>query len=138
MVTKDEADALIAEPKVIGAKIVWRRWNRGHRMDAVMALGEESGAVLKLTGWIGPQNRSFVLLYNNYPIRKWTVHHRTKAPDGSTIEGPHKHAWDDDLEDEFAFVPDDIRIGKAPEELEDFLKECNITVLGGMQFPMEG
>jgi len=136
MVTQAEADALIAEPKLISANIVWRSWQRGQRMDSVIALGSESGAVLRLTGWIGPFNRSFVLLYNNYPIRKWTVHSRTKAPDGSTIEGPHKHTWDDELEDEFAYVPEDIRIGSPQEELEDFLKECNVSILGGIQYAM--
>ena len=106
-------------------------------MDSVVALGTETGAVLRLTGWIGPRsNRSFSLLYNNYPIRKWTVHARTRAPDGSAIEGPHKHAWDDELFDEYAYVPDDIRVGEVWEEFDDFLKECNVVLLGGIQSTM--
>jgi hypothetical protein len=105
-------------------------------MDSVAVLGSETKALLRLTGWIGPRNRSFALLYNNYPIRKWTVHARTKAPDGGLIEGPHKHAWDDVLQDEYAYVPSDIRIGKADEEFEDFLKECNIELLSGVQTPI--
>ena len=130
VITKAEADALIAEDKVITANIVWRSWHRGQKMEPVLVLGTVSGAVLRLLGWIGPRNRSFVLLYNNCPIRKWTVHARTKAPDGTRIDGPHKHTWDDILGDEYAYVPDDIRIGNPWEELEDFLRECNVTLLG--------
>ncbi len=128
-ITKAEADALIAEPKVISANINWRVEQRWQRMDDVTVLAE-SGEVLRLTGKIGPYNRSYVVLYKNHPIRKWTFHRRTRAPDGSLIEGPHKHTWDDELADEYAYVPDNIRIGDPYEELEDFLKECNITVLG--------
>lgn len=135
MITQAEADALVAEPKVISANITWRPHQRGYKIDSAAVLTEDTEKVLRLTGWIGPYNRSFVLLFNNYPIRKWTVHRRTKAPDGTTIEGPHKHAWDDDLQDEYAYVPTDIRIGSANEEFEDFLKECNITLLSGIQFP---
>lgn len=128
-ITKAEADALIAEPKVISANISWRAEQRWQRLEDVAVLAE-SGEVLRLTGKVGPYNRSYVLLYKNQPIRKWTVHQRTQAPDGTVIEGPHKHAWDDELADEYAYVPEDIRIGDPFEELEDFLKECNIKLLG--------
>lgn len=134
-ITQAEADALVAEPKVISANIRWRQWGRGHRMDDVIVLGLRSGQVLKLAGWIGPKNRSYALLCRNQPIRKWTVHEQTKRPDGTALLGPHKHSWDDELEDEYAYVPEDIRIGNPFDELQDFLAECNIQLVGDSGFP---
>jgi hypothetical protein len=137
-ISKAQADALIDEPKLISANLVWRSWGRGRRAE-VAVLGTQSGALLRLNCWLGPyDNRSFALLHNNQPIRKWTVHARTKAPDDGPIYGPHKHTWDDELGDEYTYVPDDIRVGDAEEEFEDFLAECNIVFIGGVQSTMPG
>lgn len=132
-VSKDDADSIVEEPKVVSGNIQWRRLGRGFRMSEVIVLGANSGRTGRLAGYIGPENRSFVLLYRNQPIRKWTVHHHHKLPDGLVIYGPHKHLWDDDYEDEIAYVPTDIEVGDANVELRDFLRECNIEVLGAIQ-----
>lgn len=129
-ITKIEADRVIAEQKIIGGNIRWARIGRAFRLDDILVLCTTSQEILKLRGYVGPRNRSFVLLWKNYPIRKWTVHSRGKLPDGTRIDGPHKHVWDDDLEDEWCYVPTDIRIGNPNEELIDFLRECNIELLG--------
>jgi len=102
-------------------------------MNDVLILCPDSGKALRLVGYIGPENRSFALLYKNLPIRKWTVHHHHQLPDGQVIYGPHKHTWDDEYEDELAYVPDDIQIGDANAELLGFLRECNVEVLGTIQ-----
>ena len=51
----------------------------------------------------------------------------------TVIYGPHKHIWDDDYEDEYAYVPNDIVVGNPNVELRDFLRECNVEVMGTMQ-----
>ena len=130
MVTKAQADAMLAEPKVIAANPVWRFDRRGYRLEAAV-LAEDSGELLKLRGYVGRSNRSFVLLYRNTPIRKYTVHrlhidHET----GEKTTEPHKHTWDEINQDRKIYLPDDIRIGDANHELIDFLQECNIALRG--------
>ena len=101
-----------------------------YRLEATV-LAEESSELLKLRGYVGRSNRSFVLLYRNTPIRKYTVHpvhidHET----GERTTEPHKHTWDEVNQDRKVYLPNDIRIGNANHELIDFLQECNITRRG--------
>lgn len=130
MVTKVQADAMLAESKVIAANLLWRFDRRAYRLEASV-LAEESGELLKLRGYVGRRNRSFVLLYRNTPIRKYTVHrwhidHET----GEKTTEPHKHTWDEINQDRKIYLPDDVRIGNANHELVDFLQECNIALRG--------
>ncbi len=133
MVTRAEAEAIVAEPKVITANLAWRFQEGGYRLDAAV-LAEESGELLKLRGYVGRKNRSFALLYKNTPIRKYTVHDRHTDPKtGERVTGPHKHFWDDVYEDNRVYIPDDIRIGDPNTELPDFLDECRIDLKGAYQ-----
>lgn len=130
MVTKDQADGILAGPKIIAANLVWRFDRRGYRLEASV-LAEDTREMLKLRGYVGRTNRSFALLYRNTPIRKYTVHrlhvdHQT----GERTTDPHKHTWDEINQDRKIYLPDDIRIGDPNDELIDFLHECNITVRG--------
>ena len=79
MVTRAEAERIIAEPKVIGANLSWKKDGQGQRLEAKV-LCEESGEMLVLRGYQGKRNRSFALLYRNEPIRKYTVHSRHIDP----------------------------------------------------------
>ena len=80
-------------------------------------------------GYVGLKNRSFALLFNNLPIRKYTAHDKHVNPNtGGTV--PHKHLWDDYWADKVAYVPDDIRVGDPNQEFIDFLAECNIELRG--------
>ena len=99
MVTAAEATAILQEDKVIAVNLAWTRHRRGLRLEAtVMAL--ESKQVLTLHGYIGRKNHSFALLYQNSPIRKYTVHDRHRDPvTREIVRGPHKHGWDDQWED---------------------------------------
>ena len=128
MVTAAQADALIAEPKVIAANLAWRFTRGAYRLEATV-LAEESQAILSLRGYVGIKNRSLALLYRNTPIRKYTVHDRHTDPKtGVRVAGPHKHFWDDVYQDNRVYIPDDIHAGNPNEELADFLRECNIAL----------
>ena len=130
MVTKAQADGILAEPKVIAANLVWRFDRRGYRIEAAV-LAEESAALLKLVGYVGRRNRSFALLYRNTPIRKYTVHPlHIDYETGERTTEPHKHTWDETHRDRKVYLPDDIRIGNPNAELQDFLQECNIILRG--------
>ena len=59
-----------------------------------------------------------------------TVHAKHPNPDGTIIRGPHKHKWNETYEDRQAYVPDDISFGDINREFQDFLKQCNIRLLG--------
>ncbi len=133
MVTRAEAEAILAEPKVIAANLAWQFQRDGYRLETIV-LAEESGEPLSLRGYVGRKNRSFALLYKNTPIRKYTVHERHTDPKtGERVFGPHKHFWDDAYADNRVYVPNDIRIGNPNEELLDFLKECSIALRGSYQ-----
>lgn len=130
MVTEAEARRLIDEPKVIGMNLSWKRAGQGFRPEAkVLCL--DSDEILSLRGFVGKTNRSFALLYRNTPIRKYTVHAFHRDPKTKeVVRQPHKHTWDDEWKDGRVYIPDDIRIGNANEELMDFLRECNIELRG--------
>ena len=130
MVTKAQADTVLAEPKVIAANLLWRFDRICYRLEATV-LAEESGELMKLRGYVGRKNRSFVLLYRNTPVRKYTVHPlHTDYETGEKTTEPHKHTWDEINLDRKVYLPDDIRIGDANDELIDFLRECNIMLRG--------
>ena len=130
MVTEAEASRLIEEEKVIWANLSWRTDGGNFRLEAKI-LCLESEEILSLLGYVGKKNRSFVLLYKNKPIRKYTVHAFHRDPvTHQRVTQPHKHLWDDEWEDQRVYIPNDMRIGDPNEELSDFLKECNISHRG--------
>ena len=130
MVTEAEANELLEENKVIGANVSWRAEGVVSRLEATV-LSIESERTLSLRGFYGKKNRSFVLLYRNTPIRKYTVHASHKDPvTRQVVRQPHKHWWDDEWEDSRVYIPNDIRIGNLNEEFIDFLQECNIELRG--------
>jgi hypothetical protein len=130
MVTEARANCLLKEDKVIWANLSWRIDGEIFRLEAkVLCL--ESEEILSLRGTVGKKNRSFVLLYQNTPIRKYTVHAFHRDPvTRERVTQPHKHWWDDEWEDKRVYIPNDIRIGNANDELVDFLQECNISLRG--------
>ena len=94
VVTAVEADKVLVEDKVIAMNLVWRHEIRGYKLEATV-LSKDSGELMRLCGYVGKKNRSFVLLYRNDPIRKFTVHDRHKGPVSRTVHTePHKHIWD--------------------------------------------
>ena len=130
MVTVAEADAILASPKVIAANIAWRLFRPIYRLEATV-LVLETNEFCYLKGTVGRTNRSLVILYKNFPIRKWTVHSHHRDPvTRVVVREPHKHRWDDLYKDRRVYIPDDIRVGDVNDELLDFLNECNITLRG--------
>ena len=130
MVTEAEARELVAESKEVRANLSWALDGHSFRLEAkVLCL--QSDAILSLRGTAGKKNRSLVLLYQNTPIRKYTVHAFHRDPvTRQRVTQPHKHLWDDEWEDKRVYIPDDIRIGDINEEFVDFLRECNIQLRG--------
>ena len=133
MVTAAEADRIITENKIISLNLTWRFDSliQGYRLQAD-AFHEASGEILRLIGYVGEANRSFILLYRNAPIRKFTVHNYQRHRDpltGQVFKEPHKHFWHDVHRDNPAYIPGDMRIGDPNEELIDFLAECNISII---------
>jgi len=133
MLTKAEAETLLTEEKLITANVRWQplksKAGRRYRCEVVV-LAPTSNVALKLHGRVGKTNRSFALTYWGDPIRKYTVHKKHINPDGTAIVEPHKHRWDEINEDGYAYIPNDITPGDPHTEFVDFLKECNIKLLG--------
>lgn len=134
MVTEAEARRILEARKVIGANLSWKRDGSVSRLEAKV-LCPDTGETLTLKGFLGKTNRSFALLYQNTPIRKYTVHAFHRDPvTRERVTVPHKHTWDDDWGDQRVYVPNDIRAGNPDEELIDFLAECNITLRGSYPY----
>ncbi len=133
MLSKAEAEALLAEEKLITANIRWQplksKSGRRYRFEVVVLVPSRNVA-LKLHGQVAKTNRSFVLIFGGDPIRKYTVHAKHRNPDGTVIREPHKHLWDEVNEDGYAYIPKDITPGDPNREFVDFLKQCNIRLLG--------
>ena len=130
MVTEAEAQTILTEQKVIGANLSWTADGVIQRLEAKV-LCVESEEILNLKGTWGKTNRSFVLLYKNTPIRKYTVHALHRNPETrEVVRQPHKHTWDEEYQDRRVYIPDDIRVGDINEELLDFLQECEIELRG--------
>ena len=135
MVTAAQANALVAEDKVIEGTLAWRDDPRGFRLRADAA-APRSGRTLALHGYVGRKNRSIALVFEDAPIRRFTVHRSHTNPDtGQTLLGPHLHTWDDQWGGELAQPPRNITVGDPNDELFDFLREFN-TLLRGAYEPL--
>ena len=125
-------NALVDEPKVITANLSWRMVNNSWKLEArVLVVGTTQ--LLRLTGTCGVRNHSFCLLLNNFPIRRWDMKRRHKNPDNEPISGPHKHRFDEQQGDQWAYKPPDIHAGDVNEDFLAFLSECNIELKGDYQ-----
>lgn len=130
MITAAEADALVAEEKVIDDDVRWS-FQRGGMRFAARVRSLESDAELTLHGFVGESNRSIVLVIDGSAIRRYTVHPSHRNPDTRRkIYGAHMHIWDDVWQDDLALPPDGIRVGDPDQELFDCLRQFSITLRG--------
>ena len=135
MLKKEKADLLHSTPKIITVPVRWQLLaGDRYRLD-IRVLAPEENEVLKLSCNVGKTNHGFCLLYQNHPIRKYTKHYEhTSWSTGEKFTEPHKHIWDEDCEDDKAYVPTDIDPNASIEEqFIAFLKEENIDPQGGYQ-----
>lgn len=129
----EQVNRIMEESKVIAANIAWRPDGRNYSLEA-RVLVPSLGELLRLVGRVGVRNHSFSLLYRNIPIRRFCTIRSHRNPDGQRIIQPHKHRYIEAAEElAWAYVPDDIRLGNINEEFQDFLGECNITLIGSYQ-----
>lgn len=129
-VTAAEADEIVRLPKIIASNVSWKELPPTYTLEA-SALATDSDVVCRIKGFVGKTNHSFVLLYENTAIRKWTAHDLHRNPvTREVIREPHKHTWDDVYGDKLVYIPDDIRVGDINVEFRDFLAECNIVMRG--------
>lgn len=133
MLTKAEADAILAEPKVITANISWRSLPAGGGRRFLLetsVLVPSKNLLLKLYGRVGKTNYSFALVHAGDPIRKLTAHARHHNPGCEWLTQTHIHIWDEANEDGQAYIPSEIITSDVHQALHDFLKECNINLRG--------
>ncbi len=133
MLTTEEAERLVEAQKIVTILLQWKRCNNlSWRLEA-KAVAPQTQDVFSLRGNIGRDNHSFVLLYKNHPIRKYTKHLRHKFQ-GKIFTEPHKHTWDTDYGDKPAYIPNDIDPeASIDDQFISFCAECNIDIRGGYQ-----
>ena len=130
--TREEADRLVALPKTIEQVIHWLPVGPStsrFRFRSVVNCPPPNPD-LELIGNVGVTNWSFVLLHPSMaPLRKLTVHGGGHVnPDGSDAGPHHKHIWDAEHQDRITYTPGDVRFHDFNLALEDFLRECSITL----------
>jgi len=131
--TKDQADKLTKTKKVISASVSWKPINKDSWRLEAKALTISTKEMMVLRGYLGKDNYSFTLLYNNIPIRKFTKHHK-HTWNGVDYLKPHKHIWDEITEDKEVYIPNDIDPKTdISTQLIAFCRECNIEIKGGYQ-----
>lgn len=132
-IDKAKADLLSTTEKVINEDICWELTDQGHELN-VKVIAPDLNEVLELRGKIGKANRSFTLLYRKEPIRRYCAQGRHTAPDGTRIDGHHKHTWDEVSRDGYIYVPDDIdENADVNDQLFQFMQEQNILCVGDYQ-----
>lgn len=133
--TKADADRIVNEHKICTAHLTWRpeksRLRRYHLETRVLVPSAEK--MCQIRGAIGKKNYSFALLYDNIPLRCFTVHSQHKKPDGTPVREPHKHVWDELNEGREVYIPDDIDLSDINQAFKDFLAEVNVEIRGSYQ-----
>jgi len=126
------------EKKVCTVDIQWQRARGRSRRYSLefSVLVPSRQRLCRIRGLVGKKNYSFCLLFDNQPIRKYTVHYRHKNPDGTTVAETHKHKWDELNEDRETYVPTDIDAVDINQALKDFLVEINVESRGSYQSVM--
>lgn len=131
--TREQADKMTKMKKVITSSVSWKSASKNVWRLEARALTTTTKEILILKGYIGRDNYSFVLLYNNIPIRKFTKHHK-HTWNGTDYFKPHKHIWDEVTEDKEVYIPDDIDASKdVSTQFIAFCNECNVEIKGGYQ-----
>lgn len=98
----------------------------------------QNGEYIKFKGTYSPRSKnfSFILLYKRkYIIRRFDMEPRHWNPDGTLIEGEHKHKWTDEHLDTIAYKVDDIDTNDINQAIFDFFEECNIDYNGVIYQP---
>lgn len=130
--TREEADNLVALPKVTTEIVQWRQEASGCWRLRFNVLVEESKESFLVHGYVN-RNHSFTLVFQNSPIRKYTKHPEHRYA-GQVMRQPHKHIWDANTLDTEVYIPNDIN---PTDDINDqfiaFCKECHIELRGGYQ-----
>jgi len=137
-VTNAEVEAILKADKVITSTLRWssRSSAKGRLYLEARVLAPDTSELLDFKGVRGKTNYSYALLWRGVPIRKATLHFQHTNPDGQHIGEPHKHRWDENDEDGWAYVPDDMHWDNPDQALLDFLAECKIRYTGTYQFQL--
>lgn len=132
MVTKSRIDEIYQMEKVIEEDWSWERRGSNHVGEAtVYCMNEDVTLVLK--AW-KRESYGFCLLYKSSKVvRRWDNSTPHTNPDGKVINEPHKHYWDEEYEDKFAYAVDDVATDNVDQAFWDFLDECNIELKGSYQ-----
>lgn len=98
----------------------------------VRVLAPSLNEVLSLSGNIGKTNHGFTLLFGGEVIRRYDHTYTPHMnPDGSKIQQPHKHRYDQNAGNQWAYVPNDIDSNENINvQLMQFLDEANIRLEG--------
>lgn len=132
-----EVEAILTAPKEVGGHIRWRREDtrKGARWKFEARVFVVDGPqVLHLRGNVGSRSYGFSLLYGSTVVRRFDMSTSSHLnPDGTRIEGPHKHRWTEKYGDRIAYVPNDIDWSDPNEALWGFLSECQIKFVGTYQ-----
>lgn len=128
-----ERDKLYSVRKTVeGGQLEWKYVNNAYRLEADVFVEGQTlpKAMLKVKGTLTERRYSFSLWYsNNQLIRRWDIKRHVNV-DGTVICGPHKHRWTEEHGEKLVYLVNDVAENDVNQGLSDFLKECNISLVG--------
>lgn len=128
MITTDEAEALHNAPKIIFEDFIWE-YDGSKYHGSVRVECRDRDDILRLVGWVNDRRYSYSLIYRNaITIRRWGDHPGHRNPDGELVEGPHKHRYEEEYEDGWAYNVNDVSTSDARQAFFDFLDEESIEL----------
>lgn len=132
MISRDEREYIYGLEKIVlGDTLEWQFINGRYRIIAPVFLS--NGEELTLRATRGKRRFSFALHYRrNQLIRRWDFLRHTN-PDGTVINGPHKHYWTPEHGDDNAYEVYDVPTDNVDDALLAFLEECKIKIEGSYQ-----
>ncbi len=134
MLETSKAEYLHSTRKIIEETLIWKPSGQGFRLNAAV-YAPEMDEDMRLVCTYGRSNIGFCLLYQNHPVRRYDngARHKSRST-GEVFTEPHKHTWDEQWQNDKAYIPRDI----SPRDdvnarLLAFLQEENIQAQGGYQ-----
>ncbi|MEX2230401.1 MAG: hypothetical protein WEB13_12280 [Dehalococcoidia bacterium] len=132
---------VLAAKKRVTEKVRWRP--RPARTATVMEVSfavlvpartpGDQGTLGRVDGSSSRWGTRIAFIYANICIARWESSGAHPNPDGTRLDGPHKHRWSAVHEDRVAYQPNDISEIDQNSILLSFLTECRIDLEGGYE-----
>jgi hypothetical protein len=134
--TEADVERLLASGRLaVDGNYTWDVPNSGHWAKVSLSVRgvPDGGGILRIAVSVNlliQSKRSYALLWNNHRVRALCLEgsHENRHTDGAVWRrSVHKHAWRDDCDDRYAYIPTDITASDVLGQLRQFCAECKVA-----------